>query len=208
MIQHRRPRINNPPQSPPIPPEIRYQNLNPRFRHHFPNAPDTFRKNPRSPIRQIIPVHRRYNAIPQTHRPHRFRQPRRLLQIQPQWTPRSNRAVMTPPGANIPQNHKSSRPPPPALPDIRTMRLLANRMQLLATHQLLQLHIPRPPRHLHLKPIRKPRPQFRPIIRLSHQSPQSLQRTKIAQRGRADARPASFPYGAKPKSTAGTTDYR
>ena len=164
MVQRIRPRVHRGLQRVPVPVEVRYQQLYLASRNPPAYLPDALREYERPPVRQIVAVHRRYHHVPQPHPLHRLREPDGFLQVQPLRNSGRDRAVRAGPRAYIPQDHERRCPSLPALPDIRTARLLADRMQLLLPELLPKLYIVRPAGHSHFEPLRKTAPR-------SHVSP-------------------------------------
>ena len=154
MVQRVRLRVHHLRQRVRIPLKVRYQHLHLARRQPLPYLPYALREDERTPVRQVVPIHGSNHRVPQPKPLHGLRQSHRLLQVESRRHPRIHRAVRASPRADVPQHHESSRAPVPALPDIRTMRLLADRIQSLRPHNLPQFEIARAPRSLHLQPLR------------------------------------------------------
>ena len=174
MVKHCRSRFNDTAQGVPVACEVGNQHLDPAIRKLLPDAVDAGCEDISTTIGQVVAVHRCDDAVAEIHRLYRIGQPFRFLQVDADGAPRSNGAVVASPRADVAQNHESCGTSTPALSDIGAMCFLAHGVQLLAAHEILELHIPWASGHLHLQPIRQAGTQLKDILRLTHQIPRSL----------------------------------
>src|SRR5258708_4222678 len=77
----------------------------------------------------------------QPHLLYSLRDPFRLLPVQSYRATRLHGAKATTARADTPQDHECGRSMAPAFPNIWAACLLANRVQFLATHQILQIFV-------------------------------------------------------------------
>ena len=91
-----------------------------------------------------------------------------LLQVQAIGAARGHRAVMTAPGADIAQYHEGGGAPVPTFADVGAVSLFADRVELLALHQVLELKIAGTARHLDLEPFGQAGPDLQFVGALGH----------------------------------------
>ena len=121
----------------------------------------------RALVSQVVPVHRGNHRMLNSHGLYGRGQPFRFPLIHRQGFPGLDCTELAGTGTYLPQNHKSSRPFPPALPDIGTVAAGADGMQLVLSNLLLHMHVAVPAWHAHPHPIGKPLPPLQVHLLLS-----------------------------------------
>src|SRR5690606_3487211 len=137
--------------------DIRDQDLDGAARPTLPALADRLREDRRAAIRQIITVHAGDDDVLELQVLDRVRDPPGLVPVQLGRHAVRDRAVFARTRAYITEDQERGRPGFPALADVRAARLLAHRVETLATHQPLEPEVVRPARRAHLQPRWLPR---------------------------------------------------
>ena len=135
-------------------PEVRRQHLDLRQGRLTSDLPDHAHEGRGAVVGKVVAVHARDDGVAQAHLRHAARHPGRLQRVVPRRLPGLDIAETAPAGAGVPEDHEGRCAPLPALPDVRTGRLTADRVQVLGLDQLAELPIPRSARRGHLEPRR------------------------------------------------------
>ena len=159
VVQHGGPRVDDPLEGVRRSGEVGNQDFDTALRHCLSDPVDARGEDISAAVREVVAIDRSNDAVAQAHRLDRLGQPLGLLQVDARGTAGRHGAVVTPAGADIPEDHESGGAPAPTLPDVGAVGLLADRVQFLPAHQLLELDITGAARHLDLEPLGQARPQ-------------------------------------------------
>ncbi len=141
--------------------EIRDQHFDPAGRHQRPRPADGLGENRSAAILQIIAIDRCDHDVIQSQRMDGVGDALRLVEIERDRLAMRHGAIAARTRADIAQDHEGGRAVVPALADVGTMRLFANRVQAEAAHQPLQTLVVRRARRAHLEPFRLGGPGLR-----------------------------------------------
>ena len=113
------------------------------------------RREVRGPaVRQVVTVHGGDHHVLEPQLSDRPAHPLRLLAILPDRPAVGHRAVAAIAGAHVAQDHEGRGEILPALPDVRAVRLLTDRMEVPLAHQALEPDVLRSARRAHPEPRR------------------------------------------------------
>ena len=134
--------------------EVGNQHLDGTVRQPVAHLADRRRVDARAAVGEFVPVHRGDDDMVEIHGLDRLGDAAGLVQVEFGGHPVRDRAVLAGAGADVAQDHEGGGAVLPALADVGTAGLLADRVQRLAAHHALQPQVVRPPGGPHLEPRR------------------------------------------------------
>ena len=154
VVQHVGPGVEDRAQRRFHPLEVRDQDLDAAVRYAFPCAADRVGEDAGAAVSQVIAIHGRDDGILQAHALHRFGDARRLRRVELVRPPVRHRAVCARSRADVAEDHEGSGPVVPALADVGTARILADRVELEVLHDALEPEVVLRPGGAYLQPCR------------------------------------------------------
>ena len=140
----------------PVAVEVRDKHLDLAARNTLAHLAHALREDEGAAVREVVAVHRCDDGVVQAHPLDRLGEPCRLLQVESQRLAGGDRAVAAGAGADVAQDHERRGAALPALPYVRAVRLLADRVELVVAHQRLQRDVVGAARHSRREPVREP----------------------------------------------------
>ena len=197
VVQDVRPSGHDVPQRRLVPVEVGDEHLDAHARHALPKLPDRLREDVRAAVGQVVAGDRGHHDVLQPEARDRLGDPARLVVVEPGRPAGLDVAEPAGAGARVAEDHDRGGALVPALADVRAVGLLADRVEVQAAEQALEVVVVLAGGQLRADPVGVATKGVRPVRRPTERAAAHRDRDRLGGAVVAAAGPPPPPLGSK-----------